>query len=112
MRLRGVLLILLTLSFAAASEAGPKDKKLPPAKTGIYSLPWAPTYIYLSVPKDYDAAKFYPLLFVLHPDDAQHPGDIKPDDYVTAWGESVVGKTWIVAGLYMPVIDNELTIQP
>src|SRR5262245_45950502 len=105
----------LVLGFAAAAlllGARPvlaKDKpKPPPPKTGVFQLPCsAPCrYVQMAVPKDYDAAKFYPLLFVLHPSDA------KPDAFVAAWWEVLEKKGWIIAAPAFDLWDNEERIPP
>ena len=81
----------------------------PPAKTGIYPLEFPPTYIQMAVPKEYDAAKWSPLLFFLH--NSNETGE-KPDAWVAAWAEAVMPKGWIVAGLHSPKYDNEESIEP
>ena len=107
MRTRSFLLAVALIAGGLASPpaAQAKDKPKPPAATpGFSKLDAPPNYVYLSVPADYDAKKFYPLLFVLHPSE---PG--KPEDFVAGWAGTSLGKSWIIASLYCPIYDTDLT---
>ena len=109
MRLRALaLVVLLPVGLAlAVSPAAAKDKrKKEPPKTGQFQLDAPPTYVAMSVPADYDPNKWYPLLWILHPD------PVKPEVIVGAWAENPIAKTWILASRYSPVYDNEETIKP
>ena len=79
--------VVLLAALLLAGPAAAKDAKPPPApKTGTFKTdgPAGFDYLYMGVPKDYDPAKFYPLLFLLHPmtDSADSS---KPEPYVDNW---------------------------
>jgi dienelactone hydrolase len=98
----------LLLAFAPLAAAKGKDKAKEPPKTGLFQLAVIPPakYIQMGVPADYDPARHYPLLFLLHPSDS------KPDDFVGAWWEILEKKGWIVAGPAFEFWDNEESIKP
>jgi dienelactone hydrolase len=114
-------LLLLAVASAALGalsvpgrEACAKEKTPPPpAKTGTWEMPAkAPVkYVLMSVPKDYDASKYYPLAFVLHPmtDD---PATSTPEPYVKVWTETLGSKGWILASPALPMYDNEESLGP
>src|SRR5436190_23092017 len=107
MRPRSLALLACALALAFASPAVAKDKKKKePPKTGQYQIDYPPTYVQVSVPADYDPAKYYPLLWILHPD------PVKPDVIVGAWAETSLSKKWILASRYSTSYDNEETIKP
>jgi predicted esterase len=111
MRLRALSLVALPLAALAlaASPAVAKDKgkgKKEPAKTGQFQMDLPPTYVAMSVPADYDPNKWYPLLWILHPD------PVKPEVIVGAWAENPIAKTWILASRYSLTYDSEETIKP
>jgi predicted esterase len=85
-----------------------RDKPKDAPKTGVFQMPaMAPAkYVQMAVPADYDAARYYPLLFLLHPSDS------KPDDFVGAWWEVLEKRGWIVAGPAFEFWDNEESIRP
>jgi predicted esterase len=103
--LAAVALLLAPSSPALAKD---KDKPKPTAKTGVFQLPaLAPAkYVQMAVPKDYDPARAYPLLFLLHPSDST------PDAFVGAWWEELEKRGWIVAGPAFEFWDNEESIRP
>jgi predicted esterase len=98
---------LLAAPAAPALAKGGKEKK-EAAKTGFFQMPISPPakYVQMGVPADYDSAKYYPLLFLLHPSDA------KPDDFLGAWWEVLEKRGWIVAGPAFEYWDNEESIRP
>jgi predicted esterase len=91
----------------AAAKGNPRAKE--PPKTGVFRLDvvGAPfQYIQMAVPKDYDPAKWAPLVFFLA-NDAQ-----SVDTWVAAWGESLPDKGWIVASPVIDTWDNAESIEP
>ena len=113
--------VVLSLLAGAAALGGPhawaKDPKpkgpVGPPKTGTFQMPgMAPLkYILMSVPKDYDATRYYPLLFVLHPWSEDGKGNA-PEPFVGAWTEVLGPKGWIIAAPLSPIYDNETSINP
>jgi predicted esterase len=110
----------LAVLLVAAALLGPapaglcKDAKPPPAaKTGTFKTEGIPgfDYFYMAVPKDYDPAKFHPLVFLLHPmtDSADTS---KPEPYVDNWAKHLLAKGWIVAAPMSLEYDNEESIGP
>lgn len=96
----------------AAAKDKEKDKPVV-AKPGIYQIP-APApfkYIQMGVPKDYDAKKWYPLLFMLHPVSDNAATSI-PDTFHAIWSEALLDKGWIVAAPATLEWDNETSIDP
>ena len=109
MRLRAFALAALplaALAFAASPAAAKGKPKKEPPKTGQFQIDVPPVYISMSVPADYDPNKWYPLLWILHPD------PVKPEVIVGAWAENPIAKTWILASRYSPSYDSEETIKP
>jgi predicted esterase len=110
----------LALLLAAATWAGPardvlaKDAKpAGPPKTGTFQMPGTAgfDYFYMAVPKDYDAAKFYPLVFLLHPM-TETADSSRPEPYVDNWAKYLLPKGWIIAAPKSPQYDNEESINP
>src|SRR5262245_38483831 len=112
---RRFLVAALVLAGGVPAYAKGKDKPPPTVKTGKSKIDLpaitkdAPkgTYLYLSVPEKYDAKAWWPVLFVLH---SIEPG--KAEDYVDAWEETPLAKTWILASRNTPGYDNEESIEP
>jgi dienelactone hydrolase len=110
-------LLALGLALAAAlasprALAKGKDKDRPPPldppKTGVTDLMGSSGKIRMGVPKDYDAKRFYPLFFVLHP--GSEPA---PDPWIDAWSEELPKKGWIVAGPHtIGDYGNESSVEP
>jgi predicted esterase len=96
---------LALLAAPVSAKDKPRSKREPP-KTGMQKLDLPPTYVQVSVPADYDPDKWYPLLWILHPD------PVKPEVIVGAWAETALSKTWILASRHSPIYDNEETIKP
>jgi predicted esterase len=59
------------------------------------------------VPESYDPAKFYPVLFILGPGDPA-----KADTFVSAWAETSIAKSWILAAWHEKIYDWEESIKP
>ena len=110
-----VLMGVASLVPGRLAEAKDPKGKAPvgPPKTGTFQLPAAPPvkYILMSVPKDYDPAKYYPLLFVLHPMSDDSKGS-EPEAFIGAWGEVLSSKGWILASPACPLYDNEASLSP
>ena len=109
-----VLAVAATLSaLRAPAPAAAKDAKPPPVKTGIFQLEGTDPvrYILMSVPKDYDPARWYPLLFLLHPQTGEEASS-KPEPFVGVWSEGLTKRGWIVASPMLAEYDNETSISP
>lgn len=107
--LAALLCVGSRLPVAAAKDKAPSG----PPQTGTFQMPAvAPVkYILMSVPKDYDDKKYYPLAFVLHPM-TDSPDSSKPEPYVGAWTEVLGKKGWIIASPALPEYDNESSLTP
>jgi predicted esterase len=93
------LAAVLGLSGAAwAKDAKGKEKGKPAPQTGIFKLTATSPieYILMSVPKDYDPKRYYPLMFLLHPQ-TDDPEGSKPEPYVEAWTPIMSKRGWIIA---------------
>ena len=101
------------LPLVAPSRAAAKNAKAPPVKTGTFQLEGVDPvrYILMSVPKDYDPAKWYPLLFVLHPQTGEEASS-KPEPFVDVWAQGLVKRGWIVASPRLAEYDNETSVSP
>jgi pimeloyl-ACP methyl ester carboxylesterase len=103
------LLVALALAVVAPVAFAKEEKKKPaPLETGLFNwknVPATPN-VAVSVPKDYDPAKYYPLLLVLHPTNA------KPDAYVREWAKVLDPKGWIVAGPELTVWNSDVINDP
>jgi dienelactone hydrolase len=92
-----------------ASAKGKPAAPAPPAdaQKGRFNLDDPPGYLRMGVPDDYDASRWWPLLFVLP------PGGQKPDDWADAWSEDLLRRGWIVAAPYsVGDWQNEGSVEP
>jgi pimeloyl-ACP methyl ester carboxylesterase len=109
------LALLLLAPFATAGVASAKGKAAPPpaATPGLSQLDCKPYYPYISmaVPKDYSAANYYPLLYLMPPV-SDSPESTKPDQWVKAWSEVLLKHGWIIASPAAPMFDNEESLSP
>jgi predicted esterase len=107
------LLLAAALSGPAPAVLAKDAKAPPPAKTGTFKTQSTSgtDYLYMGVPKDYDPAKFYPLVYLLHPmtDSADTS---KPEPFVDNWAKYLLPKGWIIAAPMSPQYDNEESINP
>src|SRR5205085_2803414 len=94
---------LAALVSSMSPALGKDDKKKPgppagPPRTGTFRLDAkAPTsYILMSVPKDYDPKRWYPLVFALHAM-TDTPASNVPEPMMDAVAPDLVKRGWIVA---------------
>lgn len=99
---------------ALPTRAVAKDAPAPAVKTGIFKLEGTldpVRYILMSVPPDYDPSKWYPLLFLLHPQTGEDASS-KPEPFVNVWAEGLTKRGWIIAAPMTPEYDNETSVSP
>ncbi len=114
-RIRGgiVASILAAVAFlgpARPAAAKPPPKPPEPPKTGVFNLPSTLPckYVAMAVPKDYDPARFYPLLVIL----SSSAAGTKAEDFVGAWWDVMEKKGWILAAPAFDVWEDEGSVQP